>query len=121
MLTIGAQDPDDAYALQSLHSWLVRDAELSRQAQISTASSTGGYMGTADIINITLTGVTAVGNLVATFLAWRATRNGGPRFEIRIVDAQGVSPEEIERLRRMQEPPPPDGGDGPRPPDGDAA
>ncbi|MEV4518223.1 hypothetical protein AB0K00_55875 [Dactylosporangium sp. NPDC049525] len=91
----------DAHAVQGLHGWLVRSADL--DADITQASSATGHMGALDVIDVVLTHAVAAANLVIAYTAWRRARPDAPPITFTVngvtVTAADASPETVERIR----------------------
>jgi hypothetical protein len=88
-------DGGEPAQLLSLFRWLREDASLVGRCTVGLGESTEpGHMGAAEIIDLTLTHLTAVTSVAIAYAAWRDSRAqrprailSGPGFEIVFVDS----------------------------------
>jgi ABC-type uncharacterized transport system YnjBCD permease subunit len=99
-IAVTVPDADDAEPVQSFYGWITDDAELS--IDVERSSSSPGYMGALDIINVTLTHLVAISNLAMVYAAWRRSRPEVPAVVFQVgaitVTASDASPETLDRL-----------------------
>ncbi|GAB3430949.1 effector-associated constant component EACC1 [Actinophytocola sediminis] len=100
-LTISAGG--DEQALEQFYHWLREDVDVVRSTKLSTAGSPGaGHMGAFEVICLSFSTLTGLGNLGLALANFQRSRKDSPSFTINVVGA--VSAEQLDLLKKLNLP-----------------